>query len=81
VVDGLKEAVELSHHDLALQYEIGASFCKFTVPKIELFRFSMAFPNQPQEVISLQQNLIVTLQGAQILGVELTIGEVKIAAA
>ena len=77
----MNELVKLSHQKLAPEREIGATVHQFAVPEIELVRFSTALLNQPEEVISLEENLVVSLEGTQIARVGLAVGQVQVAAA
>lgn len=80
-MDGLGQLFKFSHHKLARIYDIGAMFYKFPVPKIKLVPLSAVLPDQSEEVISLSDNLVVLLEGAEISRIDLGVGQVQVTAA
>jgi hypothetical protein len=79
-MDGPGKLIELSYHGLALHYKVGAVFHQFPVPKIELALFSAPLPDQPEEVISLKENLVIPLEGTKISRIDLAVCQVQVTA-
>ena len=80
-MDALCQSVECCHRVFPLDNEIGTCFYQLLVPEGKLIGVCLVFSDHAQKLVALPEDAVISLQVAQILVVNLGVGDVEVAAA